>query len=69
MEQDKLSEIESLRNQLKQINLLPHDVKEVLNAYINKYFQSTNGMVDSYPDSTMRYDDEDRRVSLLYLEA
>lgn len=65
VEQDKLSEIESLRNQLKQINLLPHDVKEVLNAYINKYFQSTNGMVDSYPDSTMRYDDEDRRVSLL----
>lgn len=65
VEQDKLSEIESLKIQLKQIHLVPHDVKEVLNEYINKYFQSTNGMVDSYPDSKMRYDDDDRRVSLL----
>ena len=65
VEQDKLSEIESLKNRLKQIHLLPHDVKEVLNEHINKYFKSTNGMVDSYPDSTMRYDDDDRRVSLL----
>ena len=63
--QDYLLEIESLKNQLKQIHLLPNDVKEVLNKYINKYFQSTNGMVDSYSDSTMRYDDEERRVSLL----
>lgn len=65
VEQDKLSSIQSLKNQLKQIHLLPHDVKEVLNKYINKYFLSANGMVDSYPDSTMRYDDDDRRVSLL----
>ena len=65
VEQDKLSEIESLKNLLKLIHLLPHDVKEVLNEHINKYFKSTNGMVESYPDSTMRYDDDDRRVSLL----
>lgn len=65
VEQDMLSEIESLKIQLKQMYLLPHDVKEVLNEYINKYFRSTNGIVDSYPDSSMRYDDEERRVSLL----
>lgn len=45
--------------------LLPHDVKEILNEYINKYFLSKNGIVDSYLDSSMRYDDEERRVSLL----
>lgn len=65
VEQDKLSKIESLNIQLKQIDSLPHDIKKVLNGYINEYFKSDNGMVDSYPDSTMHYDDEDRRVSLL----
>ena len=35
VEQDMLSEIESLKIQLKQMYLLPHDVKEVLNEYIN----------------------------------
>lgn len=65
VEQEKVSIIESLETQLKQIRLSPHDVKEVLNKYINHYFQSENGMVDSYPDASMRYDDVERRVSLL----
>lgn len=65
VEQDMLSKIESLKIQLKQMYLLPHDVKEILNEYINKYFLSKNGIVDSYLDSSMRYDDEERRVSLL----
>ena len=65
IEQDKLSKIRDLEIDLKRMHLLPHDIKEVLNEHINKYFQSANGMVDSYPDSAMRYDDEDRRVSLL----
>ena len=65
VEQEKVSIIESLETQLKQIRLSPHDVKEVLNKCINHYFQSENGMVDSYPDASMRYDDVERRVSLL----
>lgn len=65
VEQEKVSIIESLETQLKQIRLSPHDVKGVINKYINHYFQSENGMVDSYPDASMRYDDVDRRVSLL----
>lgn len=64
-EQDKISRIEALNSQLAQIHLMPHDVKVELNKSINEYFQSPNGMVDSYPDSTMRYDDENRRISLL----
>ena len=40
VEQDMLSKIESLKIQLKQMYLLPHDVKEILNEYINKYFLS-----------------------------
>lgn len=65
VEQEKVSVIESLEIQLKQIRLYPHDVKEVLNRYLNHYFQSENGMVGSYPDASMRYDDVERRVSLL----
>lgn len=65
VEQAKISAIASLETHLKQIYLSPHDVKVVLNKYINHYFQSENGMVDSYPDASMRYDDVERRVSLL----
>lgn len=64
-EQNMISLIESLKIEQKNMSLLPHDVKEELNSYINKYFHSINGIVDSYPDSTMRYDDDERRVSLL----
>lgn len=64
-EQDKLSKIATLNSQLEQIHLMPHDVKVELNKCINEYFRSPNGMVDSYPDSTMLYDDENRRISLL----
>ena len=64
-EQNMISLIESLKIEQKNMSLLPHDVKEELNSYINKYFHSINGIVDSYPDSTMRYDDDERRISLL----
>lgn len=65
IEQNMVSDIESLKIVQKNISLLPHDVKEEMNHFINKYFHSSNGIVDSYPDSTMRYDDDERRVSLL----
>lgn len=65
IEQSMVSDIESLKIVQKNISLLPHDVKEEMNHFINKYFHSSNGIVDSYPDSTMRYDDDERRVSLL----
>lgn len=64
-EQNMVSDIESLKIVQKNISLLPHDVKEEMNHFINKYFHSSNGIVDSYPDSTMRYDDDERRISLL----
>lgn len=64
VEQEKVSKIESLETRLKQIRLLPHDVKDVLSKYINQYFHSKNGMVDSYPDTSMVYDDAERRISL-----
>lgn len=64
VEQEKVSKIESLETRLKQIHLLPHDIKDVLSTYINQYFHSKNGMVDSYPDTSMVYDDADRRISL-----
>lgn len=64
VEQEKVSKIESLETRLKQIRLLPHDIKDVLSKYINQYFHSKNGMVDSYPDTSMVYDDSERRISL-----
>lgn len=65
VEEAKISKLTALNSQLGQIHLMPHDVKVELNKSINEYFQSPNGMVDSYPDSTMLYDDENRRISLL----
>lgn len=65
VEQEKVSKIESLEKRLKQIYLLPHDIKDVLSKYINQYFHSKNGMVSSYPGTSMVYDDSERRISLL----
>ena len=65
VEQEKVSKIESLETRLKQIRLLPHDIKDVLSKYINLFFHSENGMVRSYPDASMVYDATERRVSLL----
>lgn len=65
VEQKIVSKIESLETSLKQIRLLPHDIKDVLGKYINQYFHSKNGMVGSYPDTSMVYDDSERRISLL----
>lgn len=64
-EQAKVSKIESLETRLKQIRLLPHDIKDELSKYINQYFHSKNGMVGSYPGTSMVYDDSERRISLL----
>lgn len=64
-EQAKVSKIELLETRLKQIHLLPHDIKDELSKYINQYFHSKNGMVGSYPGTSMVYDDSERRISLL----
>lgn len=64
VEQEKVSKIESLEMQLRQIRLSPHDIKDVLRTYINQFFHSKNGMVDSYPNASMVYDDVERRIWL-----
>lgn len=65
VEQEIVSKIESLETQLRQIRLAPHDIKEVLRTYINQFFHSENGMVGSYPDASMIYDDAERRIWLM----
>lgn len=65
VEQEIVSKIESLETQLRQIRLSPHDIKEVLRTYINQFFHSENGMVGSYPDASMIYDDAERRIWLM----
>ncbi len=64
VEQEKVSKIEALETRLKQIRLLPHDIKDVLSKHINQYFHSKNGMVGSYQDTSMIYDESERRISL-----
>lgn len=65
VEQEIVSKIESLETQLRQIRLSPHDIKEVLRPYINQFFHSENGMVGSYPNASMVYDAEERRIWLM----
>ena len=65
VEQEKVSKIESLETQLRQIRLSPNDIKDVLRTYINQFFHSENGMVGSYPDASMVYDDVERRIWLV----
>ena len=65
VEQEIVSKIESLETQLRQIRLSPHDIKEVLRTDINQFFHSENGMVGSYPDASMIYDDAERRIWLM----
>lgn len=65
VEQEIVSKIESLETQLRQIRLSSHDIKEVLRTYINQFFHSVNGMVGSYPNASMVYDAEERRIWLM----